>query len=273
MHVFQPHRGLRRAAANAARQIAHAGVAAFVAALVLTGCDGARTSLDPVFLTRQETLDLARQAQSDPQPDARRQAVIRIARSSHLTDEAVVESLANVARSDRSETVRVAAVVALGQANTVESCAYCAALLPRDDVALDRFPPEAVRGEALAALERCAAGGLLSAKLADHVAQVAVRLLQMDLARGPRLAAARVLAYFPRREVLDALIAALEQRDFAVCHAAEQSLQRLTGRSFDHNPQAWREFVAATDDPFAHPAVATDKPAGGSWFGWLSPDK
>ncbi|HRX83440.1 MAG TPA: hypothetical protein P5572_00310 [Phycisphaerae bacterium] len=239
--------------------------------IMAAGCEGTRQSLDPIFLTREETLDLARQAREASLADERRLAMNRLARSQYLGDDEVVEQVAGVARSDPSNPVRVAAVTALGHADTASACAYCAALLPRDDVALERFPAEEVRTEALAGLERCAANHLLAGKVADHAEQVGVRLLRTDVSRNARLAAARLLGYFPQRDVLDALIAALDQRDFAVCHAAELSLERLTGRAFDHNPAAWRQYVAAADDPFAKPAVASDKSDGG-WFGWLSPD-
>ncbi len=77
------------------------------------------------------------------------------------------------------------------------------------------------------------------------------------------------MGYFPRPDALEALLQALEQRDFGVCHAAEQSLMRLTGRTFNHDPLAWKAFIEEADDPFAQRGALDDElkgNTGGAWW-------
>jgi len=257
------------------RRSASAAQALVLTVLLATlGCEGTREKLDPVFLDRQESRELAVQAMEAEHPDDRRRAINRLARSQYLAEDEIVRTMGLIARSDHSTSVRVAAVAALGQSRTPEGCAICAVLLPGGDMPMEQFPPQEVRAALLVTLRDCASAGLLDQKRSDHAADVAIWLLQSDISRQVRTSAAQLLGYLPRMDSVQALIQALEQRDFGVCNAAEQSLQRLTGRTFNHDPQAWRDFIASTDDPFVHPAEPAEQPGGiASWFGWLSADK
>jgi HEAT repeat protein len=242
--------------------------------LVHAGCTGTRDKLDPILLDQEDAAQLAVQALEADQPDDRRMAVNRLGRSKFVGDDEIIRTLGVIARNDLSVSVRLAAIVALGRADTAEACATCTLLLPDGDASTKHFSPEDVRAELLISLEDCAARDLLTAQQVQYIGDMAIWLLQNDVSGRVRTAAARLLGYYPHRDALQALIHALEHRDFGVCHAAELALQRLTGRSFDHDPQAWRAYVASADDPFAEPVVPAG-PRGGlaSWFDWFSPDE
>ena len=78
------------------------------------------------------------------------------------------------------------------------------------------------------------------------------RLVQEDEDRNVRLEAARGLGCLGAdRTTLDVLVAALSDRDFGVVYESEQSLIRLTGMTFDYDPQAWTDWLGNTPDPFA----------------------
>jgi len=238
----------------------------------LAGCHGSHRPFDRVFLDRNEAVELARQGMEAPQPDERRQAVARLAESRWVGDPEIVRTLGLIATRDHSSTVRTVAVVALGRAETPEACAASVALLPEEDTPRDRLPAESVRTEALKNLDRCVKLDLLSPSEVDTVRLGAMRMLSSDLSRNVRLASARLLGYFPQREVLTALVNALEQRDFGICHEAERSLNRLTGQSFDHDPVAWRAYLLQTSQPFAVTASSHEQADDDTgWFDWLKP--
>lgn len=243
--------------------------------LLPPGCGDARRNLDPMFLDHSEALALAEQARQSPLADERRDAIHRLARTDHVRNEEILRTLGLIAHGDASPIVRVAAISAIGSAQTAESCSLCAALLPADPEQTEQSLGEPVRIQLLDNLEHCAASGLLSADAADRAAAAGLRLLANDFARNARLAAARLLGHFPRRDVADALIIALEQRDFGVCHAAELSLQRLTGQRFDHDPDRWRAYFAQNPEPFARRDADTQERQTAAWnpLNWFSSRK
>lgn len=61
-----------------------------------------------------------------------------------------------------------------------------------------------------------------------------------------RASAANALGQYAEPQVVDALIAALEDRNLAVCRAAEQSLHTLTGQQFGQDIGAWVEWRKAS---------------------------
>lgn len=69
--------------------------------------------------------------------------------------------------------------------------------------------------------------------------------------RDVRIAAATALGQYPRVEVMDALIAALEEdRQLAVNDAALGSLRTLTGQDFGISRTAWVQWRQSATDPF-----------------------
>jgi hypothetical protein len=108
-----------------------------------------------------------------------------------------------------------------------------------------------VREQALAAAAALLDSGQLAEGHREHLAEAAMSLLMTDRSRNIRLTSAQVLGYCPDREVFDPLIGALRQRDFGVVYESERSLMRLTGRTFDHDPNRWEKWLSETSDPFA----------------------
>ncbi|MEM9082729.1 MAG: HEAT repeat domain-containing protein [Planctomycetota bacterium] len=86
-----------------------------------------------------------------------------------------------------------------------------------------------------------------------------------------RINAARALGQYPQRRVLDALIAALRERDLGVNDAAKQSLVDLTGQDFGLDQSEWLAFADRTDNPFVRQQLY-EYPIfwrGRLWYEWL----
>ena len=84
----------------------------------------------------------------------------------------------------------------------------------------------------------------------DSIVQTLLDRLGKDPDRNVKLSVIETLAHFPQRPVAGALIDAMDSDDYAIKHAAERSLVALTGTTHDHDAAAWRQWLAATDDPF-----------------------
>jgi len=78
-----------------------------------------------------------------------------------------------------------------------------------------------------------------------------LRTLGSDRSVDVRLNSARAMGQFKSPAVLNGLIAALTDSDFAVRYEAEQSLIRLTGRTFKGSAKQWLSGRAETPAPFA----------------------
>lgn len=91
-----------------------------------------------------------------------------------------------------------------------------------------------------------------------------IRCATTDEDADARAAAADALGQYPRRDVFDALLGALDDRDFGVSHAAGRSLSLLTDYDAGDDPRAWLDYANAnpatlfanpqpyTYDPYAH---------------------
>ena len=80
--------------------------------------------------------------------------------------------------------------------------------------------------------------------------------LNSDTDTDVRLAATRGLARFRNPEVVQSLATAINANDPALQHAGMQSLQAVTGRDFEHNISAWREFVQGREPRVSAPGIA-----------------
>jgi len=86
-----------------------------------------------------------------------------------------------------------------------------------------------------------------------EVVPALVRAVAHDLDADTRQAAAEALGQYPRRDVYDALLTALDDRDYGVTLAARQTLERLTNHlDAGEDPRAW------LDHANAHPAALFD---------------
>jgi hypothetical protein len=84
----------------------------------------------------------------------------------------------------------------------------------------------------------------------DMIVQTLLDRLAKDDDRSVRLVVIDTLACFPHRPIPTALIGAVGEDDFAVKRAAERALVTLTGTTHRYDAVAWREWLAAADDPF-----------------------
>ena len=202
------------------------------------------------------------------QPDDRRKAISRLAQTKYIKEQDSVDALAAVAVHDHSISVRRSALFALARSENEKACSVFVDLLKVEPRAQMTDATEGVREAAAIGLVKSIQTGCCNDAMEEKVVETAIAALGSDRSRNVRLAAAEVLGYFARKDVLHSLIIALEQRDFGVCYEAEKSLTRLTGRTYDHDPVAWREFLENNDDPFAEKGMVENQDSGKKWYKW-----
>ncbi|NOX58599.1 MAG: HEAT repeat domain-containing protein [Planctomycetes bacterium] len=222
----------------------------------------------PVLLTRSDIDHYCVAALEGTSADERRKAVERLGKSKQNNTPQVSDTLAKVAANDSSPTVRSAAVIALDRTNSPRSCEVALALLQTDGTNPILAEEATIRLAALQTIQHCAIDDRVPLAELDPVVEAAKRFLEQDRSRHVRLESARVLGYFPRREVLDTLVNSLRQKDFGICYEAEVSLHRLTGESFDCDPVAWKKFLGGATNPFANAPEEqeTQSTSKRSWF-------
>ncbi|MCK4661103.1 MAG: hypothetical protein KAV82_16405 [Phycisphaerae bacterium] len=194
-------------------------------------------------------LKLALDAES---PGIRRDAVVRVSRATHLTNDVVIRALTTIARTDRNRSVRCAAVRALDKAGTRQVIEPLLEIVSASVEPVD--PGDRGSGEvplaALQGLDLLVARNLLSDEQLKVCERSAIVLLGSHGSRDVRVLSARILRQFRSGAVLTALIDALEQRDFGVVYQSERSLMHLTGEEYDYLADRWRKWRAKTNDPF-----------------------
>lgn len=220
------------------------------AAVLDGGCSRKRFHKNPWFVTEKDAARYLEDALEDPNADHRREAIERLSRTRYADHPTVAEACTIVARSDRSPSVRCAAIRLIAESRHPQTAETLLAILntdDSDDVGLSRR----VRLNALRALYFLVRNAALPSEHQDAVVAAAVRLLGEDSSRDVRIAAALLLGEIPHVRGVNALVAALDHPDFGVVHHAERSLTRLTGVGHDRDPRAWRSWLASTDEPFA----------------------
>jgi HEAT repeat protein len=214
---------------------------------------GKSTYKPPILITQSAADDLLFHAQNDTNADTRRKCLIELAQSKHIQNDHAIETIADIIRRDQSTAVRCAAARALQASNDRRAIDPILSILAKDPRAAGAGPTEpALRTDAVNALNELIQSASPTESQSTNTANTAARLLTDDPDRNVRIAAARLLGEFQQPNSLRPLIAALDQRDFGVVYEAEQSLTRLTGQSFNHDPDAWRDWMIKTNDPFAN---------------------
>ena len=192
-------------------------------------------------------------------PDIRRAAIGRLAQTRHGRKPGVLEAYDLVVQWDESETARRAALRALEHHAPLRAVDAALLLLDGADRELEgRAAGGELRWQAVDTLRRVAEADPLPAVTRNAIRDTAIRRLERDPSRDVRLSAARLLGMFPEIETLRALIGALAQRDFGIVYEAEQSMRRLTGRSYGCDAALWEQWLATTSDPFAVPDEPVD---------------
>jgi hypothetical protein len=241
-----------------------------LSAVLIGGCKSPlRDQKQPWMMTEEDAGEYVVQALENPSPDARRHAINRLGASRYVHQPSVLKALSLIARTDASQSVRTAALMAMGRASDPIVAETAVDILQACVTGEARpMPDELVRTEAVNNLTELSRKGMLPADVDDRVVSLGVELLQSDRSRNVRLAAAQLLGYCPRKQALFALADALDQRDFGICYEAERSLMRLTGRTFKHDAVAWRRFITSTDNPFAERGKLDDQlePRERKWY-------
>jgi len=226
------------------------------------GCSGQRRHYKhPVFLTESDVVSHLQTAMVSKLPDERREIVELIGRSRYRSHQVVLDVLATIARTDRSEAVRCAAIRALGKAKSPQAAPVLVEILKAKPSDKQLLPPTAaLKKEALRAAEPLLEGQMLSTDPKRSFRDAAIGLLGKDPSRDVRQAAARLLGHIEDRAVLEPLIDSLDQRDFGVVYESERSLKRLTGQSFQHDAPDWRQWLRQNPqkNPLVNSAAATD---------------
>lgn len=183
------------------------------------------------------------QIQSEDNPDRRREGVLELMEQRLSKSDGAVRLFALLAESDRDPTVRSAAVQALGESGNARAVAPLTGVLTNEADAQ-------VRIDAAVALGKVrgpdAVRPLLSRLREDQVSEV-------------QAACARALGKYPYPGVVQALVAAMLNDDFSIVFEAQQSLEKLTGASFQTS-RAWQSWLDENGDPFASVKVLA-KPA------------
>jgi len=228
---------------------------AWVVALGATGCTDAQldAGVKSLFNRRSPGQELFVALQEDD-PDRRRQAVRAIARSDVVAQQWAIKAFETIARTDPDPQVRCAAIRALGRSGDSTAVAPLLMILNwRDDPTRVPYPPDdEVRWDATAVLANLAGWQLVTDQDEPQARSTFARLLQEDENRNVRLEAARGTGCLSAdRAALDVLVTGLTDRDFGVVYECERSLIKLTGMTFDYDPQAWTDWLGRTSDPFA----------------------
>jgi hypothetical protein len=209
-------------------------------------------------------------------PDDRRRGVVGLAESSGATAPWAIKVYDTIARTDSDAMVRCAALRALLKVPGEDQVSTALKLLNSGDVRYEdvRKASAPVRWGAATLLLAVVQNNAYREDQHTEIVDVLLARLGREKDNNVRLTLIDALAYFPERPVLIALVGALGDENFAVQHAAEMSLVALTGVTHRCDPDAWRQWLAQADDPFAHAGetpqelqAERDKPRW-DWLSW-----
>jgi HEAT repeats len=218
--------------------------------VVLVGCGDQQNSGVALDSFVKKIFEPARSPQqymilavSDSDPDIRRESVAKISQSKQSDRDWAVKGYTAIALLESDSQARCVAVRALGQTANAAALETILRILTWDEHAASEVrPPDAqCRWECLLVLGRSAETGLPQ-PLQAPARDVFLARLSTDDDRHARAAAAAGLKSFPTPEVVDALIAALRDEQFAVVHAAEGALVGLTGMTHGCDAAAWQQW-------------------------------
>lgn len=215
--------------------------------LVASGCSGQtidstiKTVFEPAKTPQQQMLV----AVSAEDPDQRREAVIKIAKSKQHDADWAIRGYIAIALFETDSQARCVAIRALARTRDPRAAETLIKILnyteyPPQDVR----PPEAVcRVDATLGLGDLVGAGAITDPERSTAQTIFAERLEMDRDRNVRLNAARGLCHYQNREAVDALVAALKDEDFGVVNQCEQSLTVLTGQTFACSQTAWETWI------------------------------
>lgn len=229
-------------------------VVGVTASLFQVGCSSARGRSWFSAMRPKTSKDWLNMALDSEHPDDRRRGVIGLVKTSDGTSPWAVKVYDTIARTDADAMVRCAALRALLKVPNEARVSTSLKLLNSADVQYDdvRTASAPVRWGAAELLLAVVHHYAYREDQHTEIVDFLLGRLGLEKDYNVRMTLIDTLAYFPERPVLDVLIEALDHEDFAVQHCAEMSLVALTGVTHRHDPDAWRQWLAQADDPFAH---------------------
>lgn len=237
--------------------------------LVLSGSIGCSDATKRKWTYRSPSENY-RNALEATNADERRDAVARIAESPQVDSENAFHVLDVVARTDPVTQIRCVAIRAFSQYDDSRPVPTLLAVLQADENSGESLPiNDTIRWDAATVLVTLLEKDLLTPEQQTTARDLFLDMIDQSRERRLRLVGIEGLGYIQQPEVIMPLIRSLRaEPDFAVADAAENSLIMLTGRTCDYDPDAWEEWLARADDPFAHAGELPDieRPRGPTWW-------
>lgn len=187
-------------------------------------------------------------------PDERREGVNGLANSKDANAEWAVKVYDTIARTDKNTSVRSAAVQALGAAGQPQTLPTIIKLMksPPETYPDVKPAPSSLRWDAAKVLNTWVGGHVCSKEQDQEILALLLDRVRKEPDRNVRLVYIEILSLYPERPVPETLIDLLSDDDFAIVRASEKSLIALTGTTHHQNAQQWRDWLAQTQNPFAH---------------------
>lgn len=197
--------------------------------------------------TPQQELILA---VSSEDPDVRRDAVTRIAKSKKYNEEWAIKGLRAIALLESDPQTRCVAIRTLDRSGDARTVEVALMILNNDEYPAREVwpPPPIVRWDAAAALAHYSERDLVPVDKRAEVQRTLQTQLREGHERHTRIAAARGLGNYPDPATVNALIEGLRDDDFAVVYTCEASLVKLTGYTHNCNVLDWETWRDANRD-------------------------
>jgi len=173
---------------------------------------------------------------SSADADFRREGVLMLGEGEAAKLEATVKLLASLAESDLEPQVRATAIQVLAKIGSRQK--------------LQEVLPKAIGDESKTVRMECVR--VLGQQREEAFLVLLLEMLATDPEAAIRTEAARGLGNYRYRGAIQGLIRALAEDDeFGVWYRSKESLEKLTGKNFGYDPQAWRQWFETTEQPFS----------------------
>lgn len=243
--------------------------------LLSVGCRSREAGESGWFASKASGEQLAARALEGKTPDERRQAVIGLSNSRDADADWAIKTFDAIARTDVDATVRSASIIGLGRSadsRSVPTLIKIVEAVDADGTNVKKAAP-VVRWDAMRLLARIVDRHTYEESQRPEIVRCLMDRARNEPDRNVRLTAIDTLAYFAESQIPPCLVECLESEDFAVRNAAEKSLIALTGATNQHDPDAWRGWLASHPDPFADagkspPELESRKSEGRSLWPW-----
>ncbi len=257
-----------------ARRLASLTLLLVIALSHSTACS--RSGSKRLFQPRKSSAENLQMALDSPQPDERRRGVVGLSESRDGRSDWAVKVFDTIARTDSDAMVRRAALRAMERAPNEQCVETCLKILTSPDQRNEGVvsAPASVRWSAAQLLHVAVQTGAFGESQREGIIDTLILRIDRERDQHTRLAMIETLGYFPERRVLDPLMGVLPEDNFTYRHAAEVSLARLTGVTHEYDPDAWKNWLASVEDPFASRGripealmrKSKSKSAGLDWF-------